>query len=111
MGTKCLKYFFMLSPLAAIIWFSSTREHPDHDFSYTLFQSGSGWGYNILLNTHVVIHQENIPAIQTQKGFENKGEAKRAASLVIKKILFHEPPGLNKSEIQEILSGKDPLAK
>jgi len=111
METRFFKYLFILGPFALVIWFTSIRENPDHDFSYCLFLGNNGWGYNILLNTHVVIHQENIPAIQTQKGFENKGEAKKAASLVIQKILFHENPSLTISEVRNILSGKDPVTE
>src|ERR1700730_6789401 len=110
-ATKFLRYLWILFPFSLIVWFTSIRKNPRQDFSYSLFLGKSGWGYNILFNHDIVIHQENIPTVQTQIGFENRVQAEKAARLVIKKFLFHEAPALNKVEIRDILSEKDSLNK
>ena len=51
------------------------------------FQSEyGGFGYNILVRGKTIIHQPNIPAVATHKGFPTEQSARKAADLVIRKI-------------------------
>src|SRR3954462_3264996 len=63
----------------------------------------NGWGYDILVNDHVLIHQESIPVLPTQHPFETKEEARAIANLVVKKINAGQPPILTPADIETTL--------
>ncbi len=46
----------------------------------------SGYGYDILVNGKVYVHQPNIPAVQGNRGFSTEQAARKTASLVAFKI-------------------------
>ena len=50
------------------------------------FPSGNGWGYDILKEGSVYIHQTNIPAVSGNKTFSSAAEAMKIAGLMIKKM-------------------------
>jgi len=63
------------------------------------FPSGNGWGYNILTNDTVYIHQETIPAVQGLKPFATEAEAKTTGTLVVNKILKGKHPTVTIREL------------
>ncbi len=66
------------------------------------FTEGSGWGYDILENNAVRIHQPHIPAIPGNNGFSSEQDALKAADLVIQKLVQGiNPPSLSKEEMQQ----------
>ncbi|HEV7621351.1 MAG TPA: DUF4907 domain-containing protein, partial [Flavisolibacter sp.] len=71
--------------------------------SYHLFRTSKGWGYNILVDTQIFIHQDVIPALQNDLAFKNSKQAEMAAIQVINKIKHHENPTFSSSEIQLVL--------
>lgn len=70
--------------------------------SSKIFKGVNGWGYDILVNDSLFIHQEYIPVIATNKGFEKKEEAAMAASLVLQKLQHNKLPTLTKFDLQQI---------
>jgi hypothetical protein len=54
--------------------------------SKTIHSDSLGWGYEILANDTVLIHQVFIPAVQGKKGFVSEDQAKTIAHLLIKKM-------------------------
>jgi hypothetical protein len=54
--------------------------------SVNTFHTDLGWGYDVLTNDSVYIHQEYIPAIQGRKGFASETEARKIGNLVMQKI-------------------------
>ena len=53
----------------------------------------SGYGYDIILNGHVYVHQPNIPALPGNNGFATEKQAQKVAELVAYKIshnIFHQ---------------------
>lgn len=66
------------------------------------FQTSGGWGYNILLDKRVIIHQETVPAEATQKGFETKAQAQATAGLVIRKLKQKKMPSVTTEEMERI---------
>lgn len=52
-----------------------------------VFENSHGWGYEIIVNQKIYIHQEHIPAINELKGFSSADDAKRVANFAIKKML------------------------
>jgi len=74
-------------------------------------QSPYGWGYEILVNGKLYIHQEFIPAIAGKKGFASKDEALRVADRVMDKIRNKQiPPALNLQDLVELGVVKDTVA-
>lgn len=72
-------------------------------FSTVVFSGLNGWGYDILVDDSVFIHQESIPAIGKGKGFPEKEQAQKAANLVLKKLENKEGlPALTRFEVEEI---------
>lgn len=69
----------------------------------TTEKSGLGWGYQILKDGKLMINQENIPAIQGNKGFSNKEEAEKTAEFMLSKIkngVF--PPTISIEELDSL---------
>lgn len=64
-----------------------------------IFRSGEGWGYDILTNDTVFIHQETIPAIEGRKPFQTKEDAKEISDLVLSKMHQRKLPVINTGEL------------
>ena len=87
-----------------LIFGGPQKNYPEKSdkLSYNTFYIKSGWGYDIMMNDRMVIHQELIPALTVQKGFEKKEDAEKAAQLVIQKIRHNQSPALKESEVLKI---------
>lgn len=62
----------------------------------------SGWGYQIWINQHPFIYQNQIPAIPGHHVFHSRAEAMRVGSCVASKILRHESPTITVAELQQL---------
>lgn len=61
------------------------------------------FGYNILIDDKMFIHQPVIPATNGNRGFKRKKDAQKVAELVIHKIMLGEmPPNLSFEEIKQL---------
>ncbi len=69
---------------------------------YKTFQTTNGWGYDILIDKKLAIHQQYIPAIPEKKGFDTEEFAKRAAGSVVDKLKNNKLPTLSYAEINQI---------
>jgi hypothetical protein len=90
---------------------------PDHSrsdaekkvtLSVTAFKSDSSdtWGYEILIDNKVFIHQEYIPALEGNLPFANKRDALKVGRAVMLKIKNQESPTLSKEEVMTLLDLK-----
>jgi hypothetical protein len=68
----------------------------------SLENSGStGWGYDILINGQLYIHQPNIPAVMGNNGFSSEEKAREAGELIISKIRNNIlPPAVTVEELE-----------
>ena len=98
-----MKHLLLILFIAAMVCIACIQQQSKQNLSYNLFQITKGWGYDILIDNKIFIHQVNIPSIQNEMTFENSEQAKKAALQVIKKIAHHENPALTRSEIQILL--------
>ena len=58
------------------------------------------YGYNIIQQGKVIIHQPNIPGLRGNKGFNSKPDAAKVAALVIDKMKNNiMPPTISKEEL------------
>lgn len=79
------------------------KEKKNH-ISTNVFEGTHGWGYDILVNNKLFIHQELIPAVQGQTGFKTKTQAEQAARLIINKMESGRLPTVTTFELEPILS-------
>jgi hypothetical protein len=73
---------------------------PKNGLSYNCYQTGNGWGYDVLVNDHIVIHQPVIPGAQGTNGFSTEQAAGDDAKSVIEKIKSGEFPLFQHQHLQ-----------
>lgn len=63
----------------------------------------SGYGYDIIMDGRLYIHQPNIPALPGNAGFSNKEDAQSVAELVVTKIRNNiMPPTIDVKELENM---------
>ena len=89
-----------------IIGFSSKPGNNDHKnmlpVESATFKVGNGWGYNIMVDHKVFIHQQIIPAIEGNKTFASKDDAEKTSNLVVQKITTKKLPSVTKRELDSL---------
>lgn len=92
-----------------------SRDHSRSDaekkviLSVKAFKSDSSqtWGYEILIDKKVYIHQENIPALEGNHPFTSKSDALKVGRAVMLKIKTKKSPTLTSEEVQTLLGLKE----
>ena len=59
---------------------------PAHGLHYTTFHTDHGWGYDIMVDQRIVIHQPMVPGKSGYDGFPTEKEAAADAANVIESI-------------------------
>lgn len=90
--------------IAASFWIIPLRGNRDISLTYKIFHSNGGWGYDILVNDSVKIHQDFMPAHAEKKAFPGQDQAVAAAKLVIKKLKAGKSPAISPDELQTIIA-------
>ena len=86
----------------AILYFALGGKHSNpHHYDYRVYTVINGWGYDILVNGDILIHQESVPAVDGHHPFSNKEKAVQAARLVISKIQKGLAPSVTRAEAQQ----------
>jgi hypothetical protein len=78
------------------------RSHPGNKINYKTFRADSGWGYDVVVNGKLLIHQQYIPVVAQKKEFPTEQQAEEAAQLVVSKLKNNKLPTLSKAEVQQI---------
>ena len=65
-------------------------------------QTKEGWGYDILTDGKIYIHQEFIPAIQGKRSFQTEADALKVGRKVISKIALKQMPNITIEELREM---------
>jgi len=62
------------------------------------------YGYDIVANGRILIHQPHIPAVNGNQGFATQEDAQRVAEFVILKILQNIfPPSVSVEEVDSLI--------
>lgn len=93
--------------LSIFILLHFTKEKKQHRFDSRVFKAVSGWGYDILVDGKLFIHQESIPVISGNMGFPCQEEAEKTASLIINKMKRGKPPVVTTFELQKLFNMND----
>jgi len=83
------------------------RKDPEKFSSRTFRSSVSGWGYDILVEGKLLIHQESIPVLTGRTGFPEKEQAERTATLIINKMKKGRLPTVTTFELEQIFPLND----
>lgn len=69
----------------------------------TEVNGNKGWGYNILVDGKIYVHQPNIPAIMGNSGFGSEEKAQKAGEFVVSKIKNNIlPPSVTPEELDSL---------
>ena len=88
----------------------SIQKTPSQDTTYSIYifeTTDLGWGYDIIMNEKVIIHQTNIPGVTGNHGFHTKEDAQVIANFVLYKIsknIF--PPSISNKELDSLINYK-----
>jgi len=84
--------------------FSSPLPGKESTISYKLIPAvNNTWGYDIIVDNHVKIHQPSIPGLPGNEGFKTKAGAEKVARLVISKLKKGEmPPTITVDEMKKL---------
>jgi Domain of unknown function (DUF4907) len=61
------------------------------------------WGYDILINQKIYIHQEFIPALEGNQPFRSKKDALKVGRVVMLRIKNRQSPTLSAEEVRKLL--------
>lgn len=81
----------------------------DHHYRVKVFNSQQGWGYNILFDNKLIIHQPYMPAVSCQIPFGDKYSARKIGGLVVKKLQNNQSPSITMDELNSLLRNKNSL--
>ena len=73
---------------------------PAHSLHYATFKNDHGWGYDILVDDHIVIHQPMQPGKSGYAGFPTEKEAATDAQNVIESIKSGTHPFFGQKQTQ-----------
>lgn len=69
----------------------------------TFQNEDSTWGYDVLIDGHIYVHQPSVPAVGGSAGFTSEADAKKVALLVVSKIKQNIlPPSVTPEELKEL---------
>ena len=97
--------------ISAAIWIVTMKSYSPQRIESRVFKVVNGWGYDILVNDSILIHQESVPVIQNQQPFTNKYQAEKTAALVLQKIKNGQHPTLTKFDLDKIMRSDEPSNK
>jgi Domain of unknown function (DUF4907) len=87
----------------------STTPKGDVFIEVRSIRSGQGWGYDILTDGKIYIHQEFIPALQGRRPFRTEEDALKVGRKVISKLSLKEIPTITMDELREMGIANDSL--
>jgi hypothetical protein len=104
-----IKQKYNLIGIAALLVFSAViffNRHKDHDGKVFIHavptQTAYGWGYDIMADEKVFIHQEYVPGITGKKGFKSADDALIVGNLVVKRISSNLMPMITRHDLDSL---------
>jgi hypothetical protein len=98
--------FVLLAAIIGSVWigiYRRMRWKKDHIMvELRAIQTPLGWGYDILTNGHPYIHQDIIPDIRGQHGFQSKEEALAVGQKVYDRLVANQIPVISIEEMRQL---------
>ncbi len=92
----------MIAAGAAILYTEHNKMSEMVKLELRPLQKAGGWGYEILADDKIFIHQDCIPAIKSQKPFVSKDEAMLVGNAVISKLQRGKLAGITVDELNQL---------
>jgi hypothetical protein len=96
----------MLIVLGFLVYFGIRRRNESRKgqmfIELKAIQTPKGWGYDILANGKIFIHQNVIPAVPGEYGFRTKEDALAVGMKVYRRVLDNEIPMVSLEEIKAL---------
>jgi hypothetical protein len=73
--------------------------------TYTTYHTPLGWGYDVLVNDTLFIHQQQMPAVEGLRGFATQQEAAAVAELIIYRIQNKQLPTILLKDLDSLHIG------
>ena len=107
MTTKRKSYWIIVlaSLISVAIWLLNWQLRKPQErqrYESRVFEGFCGWGYDILVDNQVLIHQESVPVLTGNCGFARQEWAKLAAELIINNLKNGRDPQLTSFDLQTI---------
>ncbi len=103
---KWVLSFVLLAAIIVCVWigvYKRMRWKKDHIMvELRVIQTPLGWGYDILTNGHPYIHQNIIPDIKGQHGFQSKEEALAVGQKVYERLVANQIPVISIEEMRQL---------
>ena len=96
------KIFLLCGILLAILFCFEIQDAQPDNFKYEVFENGSGYGYDILINKKIVIKQQYIPGLSSKQQFCSAEDAEKVARLVNTKLNYGSSPSVTSEEISDL---------
>ena len=98
---RLIKVIFGSLAFFVLTYFVGNKIFKDN-IEYNVFRTNAGWGYDILVNKKVFIHQEYVPVIVGNKPFPDKDSAKKTARLIIIKMKKGQIPAITQEDLKKL---------
>lgn len=102
-------YIILFASLLFIIIIIAFSFRPDKNNNNSMllvesstFKVVGGWGYNILVDHKIFIHQEAVPSVGGNKIFIKKEDAEKTSAIIVQKILNRKVPSISKNELDSL---------
>lgn len=92
-----------LALLLMLVGIGIVFNNRDHHYTVDVINSEQGWGYNILFDNKLIIHQPYMPAGSGQVAFGDKYSARKTGGLVVKKLQNNQSPSITRDELNSII--------
>lgn len=87
--------------LISVAAYFTMKGSNDEVYKVQTIKLEKGFGYEIIINNKVFIHQEYIPSISGNKNFKTEKEALEIGNLVAAKLKQGKMPSVSSEEIKE----------
>ena len=88
--------------IGVLVIFSLLKFKSTPKYDLGTFKTANGWGYNVLINYRIYIHQEIIPAVYGNQSFKSVQDANKTGDLVIKKLRKGQLPTIRIEELDSL---------
>lgn len=102
-GRKKWGILFVLSLFSfSLIYYRTTP--PPKRAELEVFETADGWGYQIRVDSKVLIYQPTIPALSSNRSFPNEDSARETGLFVMKKVKAGKEFSVTEDEVNRILA-------
>jgi hypothetical protein len=93
------KTYIGLALLITLVVVGIVFNNRNHHYKVVVIKSEQGWGYDILNENKIIIHQPYMPAVNGDISFGDKYSARKTGLLVVRKLENNLSPRISLDEL------------